>query len=466
MLKRKAYEDILEWKQRSSHGALLVTGARQIGKTYLLEEFARNEYESYVKVDFVKDAEARNRYQAVTDSSQAIDLLSLELGRPLVPGKTLVFFDEIQEAPEILTLSKYLVQDGRFDLALSGSMLGTELSGVRSLPVGYLHILDMAPLTFEEFCWAQGVPDSILQNVRDCFANRTPLPDSVHSSLIKLFDRYLVVGGMPEAVCRSIEGTRDLASVRQVQDDLVRQYREDIIKYAKKRAPQIQAIYDALPSQLNKENKRFQLKSIESEAKYDRFANDFAWLVATCAALKVVNVTDPKPMLARTAEPNRFKLYSSDVGMLMAQYPPSAAMAALVGEKAVNFGAVYENYVAQELSAAGVGLYYYHHSKRGEVDFLTETIEGKVLPIEVKSGKDYKLHTALNNLLSTAEYGIDEAVVLSRANVSTETRNGGKVSYLPLYMGGLVAEQGVSRASSKSVLKNVHLDPIDWGTAE
>lgn len=152
--------------------------------------------------------------------------------------------------------------------------------------------------------------------------------------------------------------------------------------------------------------------------------------------------------------------------MLMAQYPPSAAMAALVGEKAVNFGAVYENYVAQELSAAGVGLYYYHHSKRGEVDFLTETIEGKVLSIEVKSGKDYKLHTALNNLLSTAEYGIDEAVVLSRANVSTETRNGGKVSYLPLYMGGLVAEQGVSRASSKSVLKNVHLDPIDWGAAE
>lgn len=462
MLKRKAYKNLLEWKQQKGHGALLVTGARQIGKTYLLEEFARNEYEAYVKVDFVKDLEAKNRYAAVTDSGQAIDLLSLELGQPLTPGKTLIFFDEVQEAPEVLTLSKYLVQDGRFDLALSGSMLGTELSGIRSLPVGYLHILDMAPLSFEEFCWAQGVPDSILENVRSSFAGRLPLPDAVHDSLIKLFDRYLVVGGMPEAVCKSIEGARDLGSVRQVQDDLVRLYREDIIKYAKKRAPQIQAIFDALPSQLNKENKRFQLQSITKEAKYDRFANDFAWLVATCTALKVVNVTDPKPMLARTAEQNRFKLYSSDVGILMAQYPPSVAMASLLGEKSVNFGAVYENYVAQELSAAGVKLYYYHHSKRGEVDFLTETSEGKVLPIEVKSGKDYKLHTALSNLLSTAEYGIDEAIVLSRANVSVEKRREGDISYLPLYMGGLVAELGASRASAKSILENVHLDPIEW----
>ncbi len=462
MLKRKAYKNLLEWKQQRDHGALLVTGARQIGKTYLLEEFARNEYEAYVKVDFVKDLEAKNRYAAVTDSGQAIDLLSLELGHPLIPGKTLIFFDEVQEAPEVLTLSKYLVQDGRFDLALSGSMLGTELSGIRSLPVGYLHILDMAPLSFEEFCWAQGVPVSILENVRSCFASRLPLPDAVHDSLIKLLDRYLVVGGMPEAVCKSIEGARDLGSVRQVQDDLVRLYREDIIKYAKKRAPQIQAIFDALPSQLNKENKRFQLQSIAKEAKYDRFANDFAWLVATCTALKVVNVTDPKPMLARTAEQNRFKLYSSDVGMLMAQYPPSVAMASLLGEKSVNFGAVYENYVAQELSAAGVKLYYYHHSKRGEVDFLTETTEGKVLPIEVKSGKDYKLHTALSNLLSTAEYGIDEAIVLSRANVSVEKRREGNISYLPLYMGGLVAELGASRASAKSILENVHLDPIEW----
>ncbi len=462
MLKRKAYQDLLEWKQQKGRGALLVTGARQIGKTYLLEEFARNEYETCVKIDFVKDAEAKSRYTAVTDPGQAIDLLSLELGRPLIPGKTLIFFDEVQEAPEVVTFSKYLVQDGRFDLALSGSMLGTELSGIRSLPVGYLRILDMAPLTFEEFCWAQGVPDSILQAIRNCFADRLPLPDAVHGSLTKLFDRYLVVGGMPEAVCRSIEGTRDLGSVRQVQDDLVRMYREDIIKYAKKRAPQVQAIFDALPSQLNKENKRFQLQSIGSEAKYDRFANDFAWLVAACAALKVVNVTDPKPMLARTAEQNRFKLYSSDVGMLMAQYPPAMAMAALLGEKSVNFGAVYENYVAQELSAAGVPLYYYHHSKRGEVDFLVETTEGNVLPIEVKSGKDYKLHTALNNLLSTAEYGINEAVVLSRANVSVEERAEGKMLYLPLYMGGLVAELGASRASAKSILGNVHLDPIEW----
>ena len=462
MLKRKAYDAFLEWKKTKNHGALLVAGARQIGKTYLLEEFARTQYDDYVKIDFIEDATARRRYGSVSNSRQLIDLLSLEVGHRVEPGKTLVLFDEVQQAPEVVTLSKYLVQDGRFDVAMSGSMLGTELEGIRSLPVGYLHTVDMAPLVFEEFCWAQGVPANVLQEMQTCFESRKPMPEAIHESLIALFDRYLVVGGMPAAVVKSIEGRRDLGSVREVQEDLVRLYREDIAKYSKERALQIKAIFDAMPSQLNKENKRFHLQSLSNNAKYDRFANDFQWLVAACVALKVDNVTDPKPMLARTAEPNRFKLYGSDVGMLMSRYTPQVAMAALMGEKSVNYGGVYENYVAQELAAAGVALHYYHHSKRGEVDFVIETAEGSVLPIEVKSGKDYKLHTALNNLLSIDEYGIQEAFVMSRSNVSTDTRQGKTVTFLPLYMSGLVANLGCSEAASKELLSAVQFRPLAW----
>lgn len=365
-------------------------------------------------------------------------------------------------APEVVTLSKYLVQDGRFDVVLSGYMLGTELRGIRSMPVGYLRILDMFPLSFEEFCWAQGVPDTILSQVRTCYEEKIPVDAPVHDALIQLFRRYLVIGGMSAAVQKSITGKRDLGAVREVQTDLARLYREDIAKYAGTRSPQVKAIFQEIPAQLSKENKRFQLKAVAKEAKYNRFANDFAWLTAARAALKVDNVSDPRPMLARTAEGNRFKLYSSDVGMLVAQYPAQTAMSALMGERSVNFGAVYENFVAQELAAAGVELCYYHHSKRGEVDFLMEKATGEILPIEVKSGKDYKLHTALNTLLGTSEFGISEAVVLTEANVSLQTRCGKRLTYLPLYMAGFVAAEGSSGESSVKLLNEIELPPIVW----
>lgn len=320
----------------------------------------------------------------------------------------------------------------------------------------------MSPMTFEEFCWAQGVPGSILAGLHECFAARREVNPGIHEKMTELFRRYLVIGGMPAAVAEGVGATRDLGAVRGVQQDLVRLYREDISKYAGSRSLQVKAIFDALPSELNKENKRFQMRAAGRDGKYERYANDFAWLVAACAALKTDNVTDPRPMLERTAEKNKFKLYSSDLGMLMAQYPAQTSMAALVGEKSVNFGAVYENYVAQELAAAGDALFYYRNNRRGEVDFLLELASGGVLPIEVKSGKDYKLHTALNNLLGTEEYGIEEAVVLSEANVSVEERFGKRVSYLPLYMAGMAAGLGASRASAVSLLSSVTFEPIEW----
>ena len=247
-----------------------------------------------------------------------------------------------------------------------------------------------------------------------------------------------------------------------MQADLLSLYREDIAQYAGNRSLQVKAIYDAIPTQLDKENKRFQLKTLKDGARFERYANGFAWLVAARSVLRTVNVTEPKPMLARTEEQGRFKLYLSDVGMLLASYPAEVAMAAISGERSVNFGSVYENVVAQELAALRSPLRYYHHSRKGEVDFLIETRKGAVLPIEVKSGKDYKFHTAFNSLLGTDEYGIEEAVVLSEANVSQGRRAGKTVHYLPLYMVGLVAAEASTPVTDSGALKGVRLDPIDF----
>ena len=466
MLRRSAYDQLVDWKANNRQKALLVDGPRQVGKTYLVEEFGRREYRDVVKVDFLLDEDARRRFDSARSADRVIELVSLAAGHELVPGETLVFFDEVQKAQNLVTFSKYLVIDGRFDVAMSGSMLGIELNEVRSWPVGYLRTVDMSPLTFEEFCWAREVPASVLARVEEAYHEKTPVDEALHGLLVDLFRQYLVIGGMPEAVQRSLDARNDLGAVRQVQADLLQLYREDIAKHAGDRALQVKAIYDSIPSQLNKENKRFQMKSLKAGGRFDRFANDFAWLVAARSALKTVNVTEPRPMLARTEEQERFKLYLSDVGMLLASYPAQVAMEALTGGRAVNFGAVYENAVAQELAAVGSPLRYYHNSRKGEVDFLIETHEGRVLPVEVKSGKDYKLHTALNNLLGTEEFGIREAVVLSEANVSQGRRMGKAVHYLPLYMAGLVAAEASTPVTDADVLSGFRLDPIDFASLD
>lgn len=441
MLKRDAYEMLSDWKRNSKGRALLVNGARQTGKTFLIEQFARQEYPDFIKVDFLKNDVAAAALSRAESFEQVIDLLSLMSGKKVMPGNTLIFLDEVQEAPNLITLSKYLVQDGRFDIIMSGSLLGVELNHVKSLPVGYLRTETMYPLSFAEFCNAQGVPASVVESVREAFEEKQPVPQGFHDRLVQLFRLYLVVGGMPRAVQEHLDTKGDLGAVREVQNELVELYKEDIAKHAGDRALQVKAIFDAMPSQLDKENKRFQLQALKKEAKFDRFANDFAWLVSANAALKVTNITDPRPMLKRSEELGRFKLYQADVGMLMSRYRSTTAIAALAGAKSVNFGAVYENAVAQELAAAGVPLHYYRNSRKGEVDFIVETDDGAALPIEVKSGKDYRRHAALNNLMETDEYGISRAYVLSEANVSAVRRGRGAVFYLPLYMLPLIAEE-------------------------
>lgn len=261
---------------------------------------------------------------------------------------------------------------------------------------------------------------------------------------------------MPEAVRTHLESNGDLGEVRRVQTELVDTYRIDIAKHAGARSLQVQDIFDELPGQLGKVNKRFLFSSIKADARFEEYANDFAWLTRANAALKTTCVTDPRPALKNSEQKNRFKLYQSDTGMLMSRYRSTVALEALSGARSVNFGSVYENVVAQELAAAGVPLHYFNTNRVGEVDFVVETDDG-VVPIEVKSGKDYKRHVALNNLLSSREHAIPRAYVLSEANVSAGTHSGKEVRYLPLYLVGLVAAEAADSAKLPALAPDV-----DW----
>lgn len=434
MLKRKITQRFEEWLAAPKRKALLVSGARQTGKTFAIREFARTHFKNVIEVNFLENKAAAAFLSEANDANEFVERLSLLSNKPLSQERTLVFLDEIQEAGDAITASKFLVESNRFELAMSGSLLGVELKNVRSFPVGYLHEERMFPLDFEEFCWSQNVPDRFLSQIRQHYEEKTPLPDALHERFVNLHRQYMVVGGMPEAVQSYVDTQRDLAAVRAVHSDIVNLYKQDISKYAGKRSLFIRAIYDALPNELAKVNKRFTLQSIKNGATYENLRDDFEWLDAAGVVLKTCLVKEPKFPLDRTKENRKFKLYSADTGMLVTRYPAQTAMGILQGSRSINFGAVYENVVAQELASAGFSLRYYNNNRKGELDYLIETNSGNVIALEVKSGKDYKRHMALNNVMRTDEYGLRCAYVLSEANVSQTTREGKTLYYLPLYM--------------------------------
>lgn len=456
MLRRKMTDRLESWRGASENKALILLGARQTGKTFIVRDFASRNYPSFIEVNFLESEDDAAFLSGAGSADDLLSRLSLIAEHPVEPG-TLVFFDEVQHLGEdAVTLSKFLVQDGRVRLILSGSLLGAALEGISSFPVGYAHIERMYPLDFEEFCWAMGVPDSIIQQIQDCYAGKIPVEERLHERMVRLFRQYIVTGGMPEAVQRFIDNKHDLGAARQCDADIIEQYRYDIVKYAPKRRLQIQTIFDNLPAQLAKENKRFMMKSVKQGTTYERLEDDFAWLTSAGVALQTHIVTEPKYPLLRTMVPEKFKLYACDCGLLLAQYPAATARKVIAGEGDANFGAVYENVIAQELTAAGFPLYYYHNNRKGEVDFLIETSEGAVIPLEIKSGKNYKLHTALNNLLGTEEYGIEHAYVLSEHNVTRGERAGKPIYYLPLYMCMCLAQE------REDNLSDLHLDAIDF----
>lgn len=429
MLKRKAMDALINWKNNNDGQALLVSGARQVGKTYLIEQFIPENYEHVVKFDLVDQVDVKKALDVASNSQELFMALSAYAGSEMVPGKTVIFIDEVQECKEALTLVKYLVQRKGFDYILSGSLLGVELRDMRSAPVGYLHVLDMYPLDFEEFCWANGLGDDAWAEAFTSYSEKRPVFLAVHKRLITLFHWYLVTGGMPQAV-DAFTSSQNISLVRERQEDILRLYRYDISKYAEQgRRLAIREIYDQMPAQLDSQSKRFNFSTIAPKGTYERYKDDFLWLIDAGVAIPVRNVREPKRPLRLVEDRSFFKLFMNDVGLLTAACGIESVRNILANDVDVNYGSIYENVVAQELSAHGSSVRFFRNRKQGELDFVIEYGE-KIVPIEVKSGKNYKRHSALNNVLDVKNYGIDQAIVLCEDNVSVA----GKIVYLPIYM--------------------------------
>lgn len=430
MIKRKIDKFLDEFYANTSK-ALLVTGARQIGKTYSIRKSAERNFENLVEINFVSSPEAAEIFCGAKDAKEILVRLSAFADKPLVKGKTLVFFDEVQLCPEVVTMIKFLVDEGSYRYVMSGSLLGVELHDLRSEPVGYMETKEMYPIDIQEFFTAIGLSEEVVDGLRENWERNIPVDDFVHNQLMRAFRLYLIVGGMPEAVSEYL-ATNNLQCVVRIQKSILLQYRRDIMKYQNDdndKRLRLAEIFQLIPSELNAKNKRFVLKSLSEKARFASYENSFLWLRDAGAALPVYNVEEPKYPLLLARSRNLFKLFQSDVGLLASQFADGVQLKLLTGNSEVNYGAIYENVVAQELKAHGFELYYYNNKRLGELDFVVE-YEDRILPIEVKSGKDYERHNALSNVLSVGEYDIPSALVLCNGNVLVK----GNVVYMPIYM--------------------------------
>ena len=427
MLRRKYEKEISEYLERGGK-ALLVTGARQTGKTYLIRELCRRTGKVFVEFNLIDRPDIASMLKASKDANDVLLRLSFAVSTPLEPGNTIVFFDEVQEAGDIVTLIKFLVDEGSYQYVLSGSLLGVELQDIRSVPVGYMHIVEMFPMDFREFLWAIGVKEESIEILRKHYCEETPVDPFIHEKMRELYYRYLVIGGMPEAVRTYVE-TNDLKRVEEVHRDITALYKRDFTKYEKEDKLRLESIYDLIPSQLNKQNRRFVFTYLNKELKFDRYENSFLWLKDAGVAIPVYNAAVPALPLEQSKASNLFKLFMNDVGLLNSHYSTDVKLHILNMDGSVNNGALFENAAAQQLTANGLQLYYYKTVKAGEVDIITE-LDGKVLPIEVKSGSNYRTHSSLDKLLADPEYGIEKGIVLCDAELSRY----GNVLYLPVYM--------------------------------
>lgn len=415
--------------------ALLITGARQVGKTFIIRKCAKKHFEYVIEINFIERPDAIKLFENAKSSEDILLRISAFTDVPLVPGKTLIFFDEVQEYKEIVTAIKFLVEDGKYRYILSGSFLGVELKDIRSVPVGYMTIMEMYPLNFFEFCRANKVSQRIFDMLEMCWNEKKAIDQIVHEKLLDLFHLYLIVGGMP-AVVEGYLRTKNLQEVFRLQKGILQLYKKDIAKYDPQNKLYLEEIFNLIPSELNSKNKRFILKNLNENFRFSRYEHSFIWLKEAGVALPVYCVQEPEVPLLLSKAKNLFKLFLSDVGLLAAMYADGLQIKILNKEKDINFGSIYENAVAQELKTQGFELYYFNSKKQGELDFVIE-YKGNVLPIEVKSGKSYTRHNALDNVMSTPRYHIEQAIVFCNENIHEKN----KIVYMPVYMAGMLKKE-------------------------
>ncbi len=428
MLKRKIEKRIYDWIS-GDECALLLYGVRQAGKTYIIRHCLESKGCSYVEFNLIREPDIVTILKDATDVDDLILKLSLYSDKKIIPGKTILFFDEIQKYKEIVTKIKFLVEDKRYRYILSGSLLGVELVNLKSAPVGYLKSLQMYPLDFEEFLQLFQISDAAFESLKEACHNREAVDEVIHKKMLQLFHLYLIIGGMPAAV-EKYRQTENIDAVMEEHEAILQQYKLDFTQYeAENKKLLLTNIYELIPAELNEQNKRFKIADIEKNLRFDKMNDSFTWLWKAGVALPAFNVTEPKIPLLLNQKSTLFKLFLSDVGLLTTLYGKALKLKVVNQETDINKGAVYENVTAQELSAHGYSCYYYNNKKLGELDFVIEH-DGEVLPIEVKRGKDYKKHSALAQVMRNENYRLSHAVVFSNSNVECN----GKITYLPIYM--------------------------------
>lgn len=433
MLERKFTSFLEHFLVTEPDKILLVNGARQIGKSYLIRYVGQKMFLHFVEINLKEDAEGDKVFADVhTTDDLYMRLSNYSSGSLGDKTDTLVFLDEIQSYPHLMTMLKFLNQEARYRFIASGSQLGVALSQTPSVPLGSVTIVQMFPLDFEEFLWATGIGKEWIENIKACFVREKELDENTHNILLKRFRYFLLVGGMPEAVNHFL-ADRNMLRVRQTHRDIHNLYRIDASQYDEEHKLKIRKIYDLVPSNLENKKKRMVYKNIEGKKgkTFSDYADEFEYLTNSGVALEVSAVSNPHFPLVESDQKRLVKLYLNDVGLLTNFLYGLNVNAVLQDIRSVNLGTVYESVVAQELAAHGFKLHYYDNKKKGEVDFLVDDHDKlEVLPIEVKSGKDYTQHSALTNFLATPDYGISRAIVFSNERKVYEKKG---VTYLPIY---------------------------------
>ena len=435
MLFRKIEATLKAYFTSNSNKVLIIDGARQVGKSFIIRHVGQQMFENYVEVNLLEDANGTRFFESArTPQDFYLRLSAIAGGRLGDRSKTLVFLDEIQHYPQYLTMLKFLREDNRYRYIASGSLLGIALQDTTSIPVGSIIIKDMFQLDFEEFLIANGFGTDAIAMLRQAYENRESLTEERHNHVMDLFRRYLLVGGLPDAVNTYLD-THNIVKVREVQDGIRSLYASDASKYEKEHNKKllIRRIYEMIPSQMENKKKRVVAQNIRGKKgdRFDQYKEEFEYLISSGISLAVNAISNPHFPLSESLQKNLLKLYLNDVGLLTGLLYRNNIRPVLDDICSINLGSVYENVVAQELRAHGHKLFYYDNRKQGEVDFLIDDHTAmSAYPVEVKSGKDYTVHSALNNLLKNPDYNILAATVISNER---KIYQDGKVTYMPVY---------------------------------
>lgn len=429
MLKRKIINNLLIWKENHKNNCLLLIGARQVGKTFILKEFSNHYYEKTLYINFIEKNEYKEIFDGNLDVETIFKQISLRIGEfEIIPGKTLIILDEIQVCENAITALKFLAMDNRFDCIASGSLLGIAYERVSSFPVGYVERLYMYSLDFEEFCWANGMNIETINYIKDYFIKKTTVPNGVHNRLLELFKEYIVIGGMPKVVDDYVTN-KNFENVFKLQKNIIDDYKDDIIKYATEdEKSKIRACFNSIPIQLAKENKKFQYNIVEKNSNSKKYLGALEWLYDAGIINFCYNLSNIDLPLEGNKKEDCFKVYMKDTGLLVSMLGKDAAIEIIDGNLGIYKGAVYENIIADIFTKLDKKLYYFEYNSTLEIDFIIK-YENKITAVEVKSGDNTK-SKSLNSVINN--WGVPMGIKLSTKNTGINIEN--NILCIPLYM--------------------------------